>query len=358
MEVKTKTLLAGLSVINKAIDANPTWAVLNNILLDFNDNKLKLSATNTKIAISFSLAASGNSFSTTVPAKVFTNLISVIGGEYVNLEYNKEKQVILVKTENSKNKIKCLDKELFPDIQPFIAENVLEMDANGFKRIIKGTSFCASSSNESPILTGINFENINGELAVIATNSFRFSRYLFDIPDELENFSVTIPSEYLASLAEASGEFIAMAFFENKILFKTKNIEASILALNGEYPKLRDFVIKIQNVAEIKTIDFYKACKQVAIFTSSDKPILNFNVGNIIKIFAEEKEIGDSQVDLEAIDFRGNDFNTTLNSKYLLDFLSVVDTNEICFSAENENSPVTFWAKGSNYVYTIMPIRA
>src|SRR3990172_6918469 len=155
LEISREILVHGLDIVNKAINNNTYLPILANILFDCDGSQLKLSATNLEISISINLEIiKGEKFSTTVPAKLTKDLISILPDETISFTYNPEKTSLRISTQKSNNNIRCIDAEEFPPF-PVFSEPVTEMPAIDFENLMKSVIFCASEEETRPALMGI-----------------------------------------------------------------------------------------------------------------------------------------------------------------------------------------------------------
>jgi len=76
VSVLQENLAKSLSIVTKAVDSSPQLPVLANVLLETEDSRLKLSATNLELSITMWIGAKvEQAGSITLPAKTFTELV-------------------------------------------------------------------------------------------------------------------------------------------------------------------------------------------------------------------------------------------------------------------------------------------
>src|SRR3954464_13710369 len=87
VNILQQDLLPTLQAVSRSIGVRGTLPVLNNILLQTNQGKLKLSATNLEIGVVKSIKVEiEEEGETTVPAKTFLEIISSLPSEKVTLQ--------------------------------------------------------------------------------------------------------------------------------------------------------------------------------------------------------------------------------------------------------------------------------
>ena len=87
---------------------------------------------------------------------------------------------------------------------------------------------------------------------------------------------------------------------------------------------------------------------------------IKFNVQkNQIVLFSSNPEIGEAR-DKVDVEYGGQEFEIGFNSQYLLDFLTSVKAERICFEMKDENSAVLMRPEVEEDVkdlYVIMPMK-
>ena len=87
LSIQHADLYNPLQAVSRSIAAKPQLPVLANILLQTEQNYLKISATNLEVGIIKKIAAEIlEEGEITIPAKVFTEIISSLAGEKISLE--------------------------------------------------------------------------------------------------------------------------------------------------------------------------------------------------------------------------------------------------------------------------------
>ena len=151
VKIQQEQLLLGLTTVLRAISTKNVLPILSNILLTFTDKKLTLFATDLEIGIETSVDAEESTpFKTTVPARLFTDLISTMPGQLIVLEYDEANENILVNGLKSRHNIKCISAENYPAIPEKVNSKLFEIDSILFKTTISRILFAASDEESKP----------------------------------------------------------------------------------------------------------------------------------------------------------------------------------------------------------------
>lgn len=358
MKINRTKLLDSLNIVNKAISSKSTVYILENILFDYKNGELKLSATDLEISISTrlhtQLSLTEEEFKTCIPSKLLTGLVSTMPDQEIDIEF--ENETIQVRGARSKNNIKCLSSDEFP-VLPNSDDIKFKINSEMFKNLVNSVSFSASDEINRPVLNGILFECHHKNLMVAAANGFILAKD--EISLDSEDFSVIIPSIPLGKITDIFDGDISVSFTDKAIILKSEETTVSIQLIEGKFPDASRFWkdMSIYTLtAEIKTKEFKQAIKQASLFIFDDSyNTMNFKIGlEEIELETNADQTGDSLVKVPCVS--NKEGQVYLNSKSILDFLNV-SGDEIQLLHAKEMSPVIFkQTDKKEYLFVIMPI--
>ena len=102
--VLQENLARGLGIVSRAVSPRSTLPVLANILLATDEGRLRLSATNLELGITCWISARiEDEGSTTVPARIFVDLVNTLQGEQVALSLDTQTQTLNILSGTSTN---------------------------------------------------------------------------------------------------------------------------------------------------------------------------------------------------------------------------------------------------------------
>ncbi|MFC1703064.1 hypothetical protein ACFLZO_01220 [Patescibacteria group bacterium] len=111
--------------------------------------------------------------------------------------------------------------------------------------------------------------------------------------------------------------------------------------------------------------DLHRAVKTTSLFSRAglNDIHLEFTPGGNVKVSATNSQTGEQRVDLDG-DITGKENEITVNSKYLLDGIGNMETDDVLLQMIDGVSPCLLRPKGSgdvsslaDYLYIVMPIR-
>src|SRR5512135_3431964 len=107
----------GLGIVGRAVPTRTTLPITNNILLETDQSRLKLVATNLEMAISCWIGAKVEEEGTiTVPAKLLTEFINSLPKDKVDMEMPAKTKTLSIHCGHYKARISGMDAKDFPPI--------------------------------------------------------------------------------------------------------------------------------------------------------------------------------------------------------------------------------------------------
>ena len=149
----------GLAIVGKAVATRTTLPITNNILIETDQSRLKLVATNLEMAISCWIGAKVEEEGTiTVPAKLLTEFINSLPKEKVDVIMAPKTKTLSVRCARYEARISGMDSKDFPPI-PSVEQGIttsIEVDA--LRQAISQVVFAAATEESRPVLTGVDTE--------------------------------------------------------------------------------------------------------------------------------------------------------------------------------------------------------
>ena len=371
LECLKNVLLEKISLLQGAVSKNLTLPILNNILIQTENGRIKLAATNLELGM---IAWVGgkiiDSGEITVPIKLLINVLSNISSEKIILEVKQNSLVI--QGEMSKISIKGMDGKDFPIIPKIEGGTEINLNSDQLKKTISQTIFSVSISETRPELTGIFIELSDKNINFVSTDSFRLAKSAakFDLINS-DSLNIIIPSKTMSEVLKCiggldSGSKVLIRISDNQILFSlSNNISIISRIIEGQFPPYKQIIpektntkIFVDKSALIKTV------KMAGIFAAGKASEITIRQKdknkNKIELNSSSQDIGENSSLLEA-EIKGDKIDDlVLSYKYLLEGISAVDSDKVCFSINNSNTPITITSgddKDSEFLYLIMPLR-
>lgn len=367
MEIKIlqEKLAKALNTVSRvAVGSRATLPILSNVLIRVDDNKVTLTTTNLDMAVvSYLPASQSKNGVITVPARLMAEFVGNLPrGEIVEIGANGDK--VTIKAGGYTSTINGASADDFPEL-PEIDESKavkFQMGVEEFKSGLSQVMIAASSDTTRPALTGVYFNTFEGSLYLAATDGYRLAERKF-IEKVSSEVMAIVPAaslqEVLRSLSDEVTE-IELLFDETQVRFRLGEIEITSKLIDGSFPDYRQLIPKQTEISlELKRDELVRITKLAALFAKEvgGSIVCETNVENeSFSVASVANELGENnsaiKTKIEA------DGKVTLNSRFLLDALNVLDSSEIEFGFSNKLDPVVLKGnKDKNYIHIIMPLK-
>jgi DNA polymerase-3 subunit beta len=360
-----KDLEYALNIVDKAISPNNTLPVLNNILLKAEGKKLHFFSTNLEIAISCFIDADvRGEGAITIPAKLFTNYISLLNSEKVELNLI-DGTTLSINSTTSTTKIKCISADEFPLIPKIEKSHELTVKIDDLYGAINEAVFAASLNTSRPVLSGVLLVVDGGQIKLVATDSYRLAEKKVPISKKVESaVSCIIPAKTMIELgkiiSKSDEKEVKINISNNQILFTSNGIELISRLIEGKFPDYEKIIPKDSKTKfEVSVEDLSLVLKRVSLFARENNNNIKLTATNDGKltISSDETKVGEEKSDV-SIKIDGENNKISLNSQYLLDVLTYINKDKIVFSMTDKVSPAVIKpVGGEDYVYIIMPLK-
>src|SRR5215208_1743281 len=171
-------LARGLGIVGRAVATRSPLPITSNVLIQTDQGRLKLSATNLEITMSCWIDAHiEEEGAITVPARLLTDFVNTLPNDRITLTLApRQRQVRLVCARNEAS-MGGLDADDFPPA-PVVKDGVdVQLDPKGLRQAIAQTVFAAATDDSRPVLTGVDTKFEGNTLTLAASDGFRLSVY-------------------------------------------------------------------------------------------------------------------------------------------------------------------------------------
>lgn len=360
-------LLEALFSVERCVGETSNLLILKNILFFVENNKIKITATNLELAVTYHLSGKIiKEGKVCVPFSVFNNIVKNLSTERVEL--TQEKNNLIVKTDNYEAIIYGQNPDDFPII-PVLASNEPSITFKNkiFKNLLSKVIVASQYSEIRPEISGILFRYRNNELKIAATDSFRLTEKTmpgdtYEI--KINELEVIVPLKTVQELLRVidDGETIINFYIDaHQAMFKTEKQEIISRLIDGQFPDYEPVIPKETKTEFIANRqELINAVKLTSVFTSRANDIV-FRAGDgkkFLEVFASENQLGENRY-LVPIKLRGDKFSAVFNWRYLLDGFKIHDSENIFFGINSADRPVIIKSPDNpSLIYVLMPIKS
>lgn len=347
--------------VQSAVSSKTTLPILSNLLLECENNLLKITATDLDMGISSTLPVQIEAEGAiTLPAKKFTDIIKELPDSKEISVLTKKNNVTTIQCEKIVFKIIGLPKDEFPQPPKFKDKAGITLPQKFLKNMISITAFAVSRDETRYVLNGILFIIQNNTIKLVATDGRRLAVIEKNLPSiTVLQEKAIIPTktiQELSKLLEEEGE-VKIVFSENQVLFDLGNTVIMSRLIEGEFPNYEQVIPK--EVDEKVVVDknaFLAATRRASILTNQDSMAIKLDiVKDKMEISKNTPYMGEVREEL-GISYKGKDISVGFNPGYIIEILKNIDTNEVALELADSDRPGVI-RLGNEYVYVVLPMQ-
>jgi DNA polymerase-3 subunit beta len=372
-----ENLAKGLAIVGRAVATRSTLPVLGNVLLETDQSRLKLAATNLEIGITCWIGAMvEQEGSITVPGRLFSDLVSSLAVD----------KVVALQTKGSSLHVTCagyeanlrgIPAEEFPVIPNVSNQASCGVAPRELQEALGQVSFAAATDDTRPVLAGILFSFRGNSLTLTAADSFRLAVRQLEVVKPLgQDVDIIVPLRTVQELSRILSDQeepveIMVTPNRSQILFHLNSVDLVSRLIEGTYPNVQQ-VIPTRSATRVllNTKDFQNANKIASLIARDANNIVRLTINGSNGDSASNgqppgsvtigavADVGDSRSSVDAvIEGENSQITIAFNGKYLSDVLGVINTTQVSLELNSPSSPGVVRPVGaSNYTHVIMPM--
>ena len=366
--IEKNILLENLVNVVRAINPKNIIPILNGIKFELDKKGLYLTASDSDLTIKSFIPIDKiknveEEGTIIIQSKYIIDIVRKLPSDEINIEVV-DGLKIRIYTENSQYSLNCLNKEDYPQINLETTKNPIILNSDILKTTIRQTIFAISMQESRPLLTGINFKVNDNIMEVVSTDSYRLAKKTIKLDNNYsEIVDITIPGKNIGELDKilVDEDNVEIHIFNNKILFKYKNVIFQSSLLNGTYPNTTNLIPQTCAIAITTSLNsFYSSIDRAALLTQSkDKNIVRMETNkNLLNITSFASEIGKVEEELEIAKNTEKDISISFSSKYMLDALKTFNEDELIIELNSDTSPIILKSiNDDSLIQLILPIK-
>ena len=354
-------LLEGINIVLKAIPGKSTMAILECLVIEAENNTIKLIANDLEIGIETVIEGEiVEEGCVAISAKVFSDIIRKLPSEQVEINVDEAYQ-LNIKCGKAKFNISAKPTDEFPYLPQIVKDKYVEISQFTLKDIIRQTVFSISDNENAKVMTGELFEVKDDQLSVVSLDGHRISIRHIELKDHYDPFKVVVPGKTLQEIVKIiSGEMdenVSIYVTSKHILFEFDNTRVVSRLLEGEYYKISQMLSSdYETKITINKKEFLNCIDRASLLIreSDKKPIIIDIADHSLKLNINSF-FGSMEEEI-LIQKEGRDLLIGFNPKFLMDVLRVIDDEEINIYLVNPKAPCYIKDDAGTYNYLILPV--
>lgn len=357
-----------LSVFQTAAVVAPARSpkvILQNVKLDVLQDTAILTATDMEIGIRVDVPGIEveQPGSAVIPVSRFGAILRESTDEKLVIETTD--QGTSVQGQHSQFKLPGNNPDEFPAVATFDESDYFEVSSQVFKALIRRTIFATDTESSRYALGGILLEMEDDKIVAVGTDGRRLAKMEGPLkragnPTAMESMTIvpTRSMQMVERMLADDDSAISLAVRSNDVLVRNEHGVVYTRLVEGRFPKWREVFPDREHAVKIDITvgPLFSALRQAAIVASEDSRGVDFTFGGgSLVMNITTADIGQSRVEIP-ISYEGEPITTTLDHRYVGDFLKVLDHQMVVQFDMESGDRATLCTTDDGYGYVIMPL--
>jgi len=371
VRVEPKALLNELGLSLSIVESKATIPILANLLLKAEGTTLEIAATDLEVTLRTRCSAEVLSpGGVTVAAKKFVPMVRGFQGidTPLSLKATPDQKLFLQPVGGKEEyHLHTLPEEDYPSLMERAGEAEVKLEIASFRRAVSEILISVGQEDTRYSVRGAQILLDKDRVTLVSTDSHRLTLSAYPADTKLEDpVRALIPRKTLVELMklEEQGE-IGFTIQDNHVFLECGHRVLYSRLMDSTFPAYERVIPSdTDKAAVVERIGFLEKLRRVSTVThlKTKMVTLSFDPAGTVEILARNPETGDEGKEyLPCEQYEGEKILAAFNVDYLLDFLSVADTEKVVLKMKGPDSQVLLepMREDSEAVlsYVIMPLR-
>lgn len=369
--MKRETLLRALQRVQGVVERRNTMPILSHALIDAKGSEITLFATDLEIGLKGQYEATVEKpGQLAVAARKLYEIVRELPSEEVRLVSADHKSVRL-EGGKSRFQIMTLPPEDFPSLPVSDGAVELGIDGAAMGELIRKTVFAVGENDARYVLNGTLLTTVtaNGKatLRLVGTDGHRLA--MADRPVNAPKgkgapeVNAIVPKKALMEIRRLLDEKtegpLSISLSKSQCTIHLGGLTLVARLMEGTYPNYHQVIPKAAATRmTANKVALEGALRRVSLLAREKTNAVKWELSaGRLQLTASNPELGEAQEELP-VSYAGDSVTTGFNARYLLDALSVADTEEVSMELRDALSPCVIRENGvEDFLCVIMPMR-
>ena len=361
-------LLKNLQAILGVINTNNTLPILDDFLFELKEDSITITSSDleTTMRVNIQPDMAEETGSICIPAKILVETLKTFPDIPVAFSINPDTLMIEISAGEGKYKLSGHKSEEYPRTPALEDTTAIAVDARLMSKAINKTLFATGNDELRLVLSGVFCELSPDDVTFVATDAHKLVKYKRTDLKSANSASFILPKKPLNLLKNILSSLeveVTIEYNKTNAFFSFANIHLICRLIDGKYPNY-DAVIPKENPNKL-TIDRHAlltTIRRVSIFANQSTHQIRFKVsGQELILSAEDIDFSNEAKERLNCSYNGEDLEIGFNSKFLLEMLNNIDTEEISLEMSAPNragilTPLNNDNKDEEILMLVMPV--
>ncbi|MAC95339.1 MAG: DNA polymerase III subunit beta [Flavobacteriales bacterium] len=366
--VSSSSLLKQLQNISGVLNTNNSLPILDHFLFEISENKILVTASDLETTISTSIEVEAKEEGTiAIPARLLLDTLKSLPDQPLTFTIEEDENFgIEISSDYGKYRLSGQSGDEFPKTPEVEAPSTLEVPGELLFNAIEKTIFASGNDELRPVMSGVFFQLTDEGLIFVATDAHKLVKYERSDVSAKKSADFIMPKKplnLLKNILSSMDDQVNIEYNDTNAAFKFDNISLVCRLIDGKYPNYEAVIPKENpNVLSISRTALLGSIKRVSIFSSKTTHQVRLKMsGSELQISAEDADFNNEANERLTCQYEGEDMSIGFNSRFLIEMLSNLDTEEvnIAMSAPNRAgilTPATGNDENEKVLMLVMPV--
>jgi len=353
--------LKGLQMVHNIVEPRQTLPILANVLLEAEDETIRVTATDLEVGARVSVPAKvASKGAITLSARKLAEIVKELPAAGVTLKVG-ESAAVNLRCAGVNYRLVGLASDDFPAVVPAAPPAWLTLEAKTLREMLAQTSFAVSHDESRFALNGVLFVLQPKEIRLVATDGHRLAIANRGVGHGLSGVTGIVPRKAVTEIMRVLGstEDVQIAITENQFVMQMPNFVMTARLIEGQFPNYEAVLPKNHpGRLAIKRTALVAGLRRVSVMAEErNKPVRFSLTPGTLTLAAASHDLGEAEETLE-VDYAGAELTIGFNSRYVLDALAPMEKDDVVIELKDSLSPgVMKSAQEEGSCCVIMPMR-
>ncbi|KAA0873770.1 DNA polymerase III subunit beta [Nitrincola tapanii] len=362
--ISREALIRPLQLVAGVVERRQTLPVLSNVLLVAQEGQLALTGTDLEVELvaRIPLTEDVEAGSITVPARKLMDICKSLPDD-ARVEFELSGSKAQIRAGRSRFTLTTLPAADFPNVEDSPQALTLSLPQASLRHLIEKTGFSMAQQDVRYYLNGMLMEIKEGKLRTVSTDGHRLATCVADAETDRDiNHQIIVPRKgilELARLLQGGDTPVQLVIGASHIRAVVGDFTFTSKLVDGKFPDYQRVIPRNGDKILLgDRLELRQVFSRIAILSNEKYRGVRLHIQQgMLQVTANNPEQEEAE-EAVAVDYDGAALEIGFNVNYLLDVLSILDSNVVRFTLSDANSSALVQGfDEEDALFVVMPMR-
>jgi DNA polymerase-3 subunit beta len=276
-----------------------------------------------------------------VPAKILMDTLKALPDQPITFDIDDDSHVIQITSAFGKYKLAGDNSDDYPELPSEEEVQSIQLGTDVYGRVLNKTLFATSNDELRMAMQGVYTEIEEGKVTFVATDAHKLVKYVFRGIESEHVSSFIVPKKGLNILKSALsyGEELTISYNSANVFYNIIGTKVIIRLIDSKFPDYNAVIpTENPNLLTLSRQDFLSSLKRMVIYANktTNQVVLNLSEGSLT-ISSQDLDFSNEATEQLPCSYDGDTMNIGFNAKFLVEMLSVMDSENVNFELSAPN---------------------